>query len=107
MQRIKHRLGIGSNVQLIVIFIVFTLTGSTSVYVAKPLLHLVGLDLANFPVHWWGTSAYWTLRLLMIVTIYQVLLLLFGWLLGQFQFFWKMEKKLLLRIGLGFIFSKS
>ncbi|MGB5647230.1 MAG: DUF6787 family protein, partial [Muriicola sp.] len=30
-------------------------------------------------------------------------LVLFGWLFGQFRFFWNFEKKMLHRIGLGFL----
>ena len=95
MDKLKARWGITSNFQLVVIFIVFAITGSSSVYVAKPFLEWVGLERANFPDAFWSPWVYWTLRLLLIFPFYQVLLLLFGWLFGQFRFFWNLEKKML------------
>ena len=103
MKKIKKRWGIESNLQLAVIFIVFAVTGSSAVYVAKPFLQWVGLQSENFGDSWWGPWVYWTLRILIIFPIYQVLLVFFGWVFGQFRFFWNMEKKMLRRMGLGFI----
>ena len=103
MNKLKQKWGIDSNFQLIVIFVVFAITGSASVYVAKPFLELIGLDRANFPDAWWSGVIYWSMRLLIIFPIYQVLLVFFGWLFGQFQFFWGFEKKMLQRMGLGFL----
>jgi len=103
MQKLKERWGIHSTLQLIIIFIVFAITGSSAVYVAKPLLQWIGLHPENFENTWWGPWVYWTLRILIIFPIYQVLLVLFGWIFGQFKFFWNMEKKMLRRMGLGFL----
>jgi hypothetical protein len=105
MNRLKEKWGIESNFQIIVIFIVFAITGSASVYVAKPFLAWVGIDRANFPDAWWSGVVYWSMRILIIFPIYQVLLVFFGWLFGQFQFFWGFEKKMLQRMGLGFLFK--
>lgn len=105
MQRLKERWGISSNLQLIVILIVFAITGSSSVYVAKPFLDLIGLEQSNFTNTWWENSLYWMLRILLIFPFYQILLLIYGWLLGQFKFFWTFEKKMLSRLGLGFLFK--
>jgi len=46
---------------------------------------------------------YRVLRLVLIFPIYQVLLVLIGFIFGQFSFFWKFEKKMLERLKLGFI----
>jgi len=104
MQKLKERWGISSNLQLIIIFVVFAITGSSSVYVAKPFLNIIGLEQAKFPDFWWGSTLYWILRILLIFPFYQVLLVIYGWLFGQFTFFWAFEKKMLKRIGLGFLF---
>ncbi|SNR48200.1 hypothetical protein SAMN04488009_2097 [Maribacter sedimenticola] len=103
MQRLKERWGITNNFQLIIIFFVFAITGSSSVYVAKPFLDFIGLDQANFSETWWGNTLYIVLRILLIFPFYQVLLVIYGWLFGQFKFFWAFEKKMLKRIGLGFL----
>lgn len=103
MQRLKERWGVSSNFQLIIIFFVFSITGSSSVFAAKPFLTFIGLQQANFPDAWWGSTLYWILRILLIFPFYQVLLVIYGWLFGQFNFFWAFEKKMLKRIGLGFL----
>ncbi|TLP79634.1 DUF6787 family protein [Maribacter sp. ACAM166] len=105
MQRLKERWGISSNFQLIIIFFVFSITGSSSIYVAKPFLTFIGLQQSNFPDTWWGGTLYWSLRILLIFPFYQILLVIYGWLLGQFKFFWEFEKKMLRRIGLGFLLN--
>lgn len=106
MRKLKERWGIHSDFQLILILVVFAITGSSSVYVAKPFLSLIGLEAAAFPDSWWGGTLYWTLRLLLIFPFYQVLLVMYGWLFGQFRFFWNFEKKMLGRMGLGFIVNR-
>jgi sterol desaturase/sphingolipid hydroxylase (fatty acid hydroxylase superfamily) len=97
--RLKKHWGIQSTWQLIVIFWVFAITGSSSVYVAKPFLAWIGLSREVFPDSWWSGWVYWTLRLLLIFPFYQVLLIIYGWLFGQFTFFWNFEKKMLSRMG--------
>ena len=105
MEKLKERWGITSNFQLIIIFIVFAITGSSSVYVAKPFLEWIGMNRESFSEAWLGGFVYWTLRLLLIFPFYQILLVVFGWLFGQFKFFWGFEKKMLSRMGLGFLFK--
>jgi hypothetical protein len=107
MKKIKERWGITSNWQLGIIFIVFAITGSSSVYVAKPFLQWIGMDQSNFSDAWWGSVLYWSLRVLLIFPFYQLLLVVYGWLFGQFKFFWAFEKKMLSRMGLEFLFNKK
>ncbi|MGB3144310.1 MAG: DUF6787 family protein [Maribacter sp.] len=104
MHKLKERWGITSNLQLIIIFIVFAITGSSSVFVAKPFLNFIGLQQSNFPEAWWGGVLYWFLRILLIFPFYQILLVIYGFIFGQFKFFWNFEKKMLKRLGLGFLF---
>ena len=77
-----------------VIFIVFGITGSTSAKIAGPIVEFLGVTQEN-------TSGwiYWPVRILLIFPVYQVLLIIFGWIFGQFQFFWAFEKKMLRRLG--------
>jgi len=100
MKKLKERWGISSTWQILIILLVFSITGSSSVYVGKPVLEWVGLARANFsPDFLWGGFIYYFLRLLLIFPIYQVLLVTFGWIFGQFNFFWNFEKTMLSRIG--------
>lgn len=105
MEKLKNRWGIKTNFEVLVILGVFALTGSSSVKIAKPILDFIGLTRASFADGWYFSALYWTIRILVIFPVYQVLLVLFGWLMGQFSFFWNFEKKMLSRIGLGFLFK--
>lgn len=96
MEKLKKRWGISTNWRITVIFIVFAVTGSTSAKLAGPLVDALGItrDIGGF----W----YWTIRILIIFPIYQILLVFFGWLYGEFTFFWNFEKKMLRSLGLRF-----
>ncbi len=100
MSKLKERWGISSNFQLIIIFIVFGITGSSSVYVGAPLLEFLSLTKESFPDNFLGVTLYYVLRILIIFPIYQILLVAFGFLFGQFKFFWAFEKKMLSRMGI-------
>ncbi len=78
-----------------VIFLVFAITGSTAAKLASPLCDLIGINSEDH--HW---LIYWPMRIILIFPIYQVLLLLFGWVFGQFSFFWNFEKKMMERMGI-------
>jgi sterol desaturase/sphingolipid hydroxylase (fatty acid hydroxylase superfamily) len=98
MKKLKERWGFTSNKQIVIIFLVFAITGFSSLQLAKPFLTLIGIP-DTFEPHW----LYRVLRLLLIFPIYQVLLVFVGFIFGQFSFFWNFEKKMLERLKLGFI----
>ncbi|MCK8141118.1 diacylglyceryl transferase [Flavobacterium sp. I-SCBP12n] len=100
MNNLKKRWGIETNLQLTVIFIVFAITGSASAWLSKPFCIWLGIN--HEDLGYWFTP----IRLLLIFPIYQVLLVTIGFLFGQFQFFWAFEKKMLKRMGLGFLFKE-
>ena len=80
--------------QLIIIFIVFGITGSLSVVLGKyVLINIFGESFLN-------NDYYWFLRLILIFPIYQVLLIIVGALFGQFRYFWEIEKKILIKMKL-------
>ncbi|MFD1095781.1 DUF6787 family protein [Salegentibacter chungangensis] len=95
MNKLKERWGINSNWQILVIFLVFAITGSTATKLAAPVCSFIGLDPES--THW---SIYWFARIVLIFPLYQILLVSFGWIFGQFKFFWAFEKKMLGRLGL-------
>ncbi len=98
MNRLKKRWNISSNWQLASILLVFASTGFSALQVAKPFLTLIGIP-ETFQPHW----LYRILRLVLIFPIYQIVLLVIGFIFGQFTFFWNFEKKMLDRMGLGFL----
>ena len=80
--------------QLIIIFIVFGITGSLSVVLGKyVLINIFGESFLN-------NDYYWLLRLILIFPIYQVLLIIVGAFFGQFRYFWEIEKKILIKMKL-------
>ena len=94
MNRLKEKWQISSNLQLAIIFIVFAITGSTASKIAAPVVHFFGIYSETNPI------LYWPLRIILIFPLYQVLLVLFGWIFGQFKFFWAFEKKMLRRLSI-------
>ena len=100
MKELKKRWKIESNFQLVLLFIVFAITGSTSALLSKPVCMWLGIIEEDFG--YWFTPV----RLLIIFPLYQVLLVLIGSLFGQFKFFWAFEKKMLKSMGLGFLFKE-
>lgn len=91
MKKLKERWGIRSNKQLIIIFIVFGITGSLATIIAKPLTLFLGLS-----TDYW---LFWPIRILIIFPIYKAILLIVGWLFGEFDFFWNFIKKMLQRFS--------
>jgi sterol desaturase/sphingolipid hydroxylase (fatty acid hydroxylase superfamily) len=106
-KRLKKKWGIETDTQLVIIFIVFAITGSASAKLALPLLNFVGIQPEGFEKVPLGIVLYYTIRILVIFPIYQILLIVVATLFFQFKFFWKFEKKVLKRIGLKFLFEKK
>jgi len=87
LQRLKAKWGVPSTRRVLVIMVVFSLAGSSILWMRKFFFGLLGFTT--------DTSAWITVPtyLLIMVPTYQVFLLVFGTLLGEFQFFWEKEKK--------------
>lgn len=93
-KKLENKWKISYRWEMIRIFIVFAITGSTSAVISKPVMALVGITKENL-----NPIAYWLLYAIIGLIFYQILLVCLGWLFGQFQFFWEFEKKILRRIG--------
>lgn len=93
-KRLKEKWEIESNLQLIMIFIVFSISGSAALIVRKQIFNLINYD-PDWPFVFKAV-----LYLITIVPAYQLMLIFFGTLFGQFSFFWKFEKKMLRRFGI-------
>jgi hypothetical protein len=94
MANLKERWGITSNWQILIILFVFSITGSSSLIVAKPIIKFLGITKESLHI-----ILYWILYVLISFVFYQIILVFFGWVFGQFKFFWNMEKKMLKRMG--------
>ena len=88
--------------EMIRVFIVFAITGSSSAIVGRPFLKIVGITNDNLqPV------LYWVLYVLISFICYQFLLITIAWLFGQFKFFWNFEKKMIRKLRLGFLLNEK
>lgn len=101
MKKLKERWELKSNWQLCVVFLVFAITGSSSAKLAGPVTDFFEITKEM------GWYVYWPFRILIIFPVYQVLLVFFGWVFGEFEFFWGFEKKMLRSMGLGFLLKKE
>ena len=86
-KRLKERWNIQSNFQVIIILIVFAITGSLTVYVRKAIFDLIGITtethlLVKIPLY-----------IIVLLTVYNILLIIVGSVFGQFRFFWEFEKR--------------
>ena len=94
MDKLKERWGIESNFQVFIIFIVFAINGTLSMYLTNPITDLIGISKETT-----NPYIYWPIRILVVFIVYQITLVFVGALFGQKKFFWNMEKKMLQRIG--------
>lgn len=101
MKKLKERWELKSNWQLCVVFLVFAITGSSAAKLAGPVTDFFEITKEM------GWYIYWPFRILIIFPVYQVLLVFFGWVFGEFEFFWGFEKKMLRSMGLGFLLKKE
>ena len=86
-QRLRARWGLESVFQVLMVLLVFSLTGMSVVFVKEPFFQLIGLTDET------STSLKFAVYFISIFPIYQILLLFYALLLGQFSFFWAYEKK--------------
>ena len=91
LEGLKKRWEIQSNRQLLIILVVFAITGSGSLKLAQPILDYAGITAIENP---WIRIP---LRLICILPVYQVLLLVVGGIFGQFSFFFKLQKRWFIR----------
>ena len=91
-EKLKSRWGLKSTFQVVIVLVVFALTGSTVLVLKGPLFSLFGLTDAV------STTSQTVLYLILVLPLYQALLLVYAALLGQFSFFWEYEKRTFQRI---------
>lgn len=87
IDKLKTRWKVETGFQVIVILIVFACTGTTVWYIKEPILHYL-FEGGEMPL--WASISYW----IIILPVYNILLLFYGFIFGQFQFFWTFEKRL-------------
>ncbi len=102
MGTLKRVFKVESTTQLVIVFVVFGITGSLSVVISDPLIALAGISTDTL-----NHLLYWPLRIIGMLLVYQVILVGVGALFGQFAYFWRIEKRMLGRFGIRFDRSKD
>ena len=115
LQKLKNKWGVENNFQIVIIFIVFAVTGSVAAKISGPITAYFELD----NVH---SLLYWPIRLLIVFPVYQLMLVFFGLSAGvivsiftfqknkfYYNFFLKMSiifsKKLIKYLSFGILFN--
>jgi hypothetical protein len=91
VDKLKQRWNLSSTFQVVVVLVVFACTGFSVYFLKRPLLHLLTGRETPSTV---GTILYYIL----ILPVYNILLLGYGFVFGQFDFFWQFEKRFFNRI---------
>ncbi len=89
VQKMMRKWNVNSFWDFLAIMIVFSLAGMSVVFVRKPLFVLLGIDKTT---PFWIKFFTW---LIIVFPTYQLGLLVFGFIFGQFPFFWEKEKQML------------
>jgi hypothetical protein len=91
IQKLMHRWKLGSAFQVIIVLVVFACTGFTVLFIKKPILRFLAGEQGE-------TITASVIYYLLILPLYNVILLAYGFLFGQFNFFWEFEKRFFNRI---------
>ena len=93
IEKLVNKFKANSTRHLFKIFIIFALSGSGSLFISSPILIVLGLDklITFYPL-------YIFVRIILIIPIYQFILIIIASLFGEFDYFWKFEKKILQRL---------
>jgi manganese efflux pump family protein len=102
MKKLMLRWQIKSYLQLAIVFVVFAINGSLSAKIGYSILSFFNINKQNL-----NLIFYYLLLSLIVTLIYPFLIILIGFLFGQYSFFFKFSEKMLLNIGLDFIFNSK
>ncbi len=99
LKRLQTKWKLDSLLQVVMVLVVFACTGFTILFIKNPILDFFGVEKGGFV----NTFLY----LLLVLPLYQIFLLVYGFIFGQFKFFWEKEKQIFRRIGSVFSRKKS
>lgn len=95
LQKIIDKFHAKSFKHLIIIFLVFALSGSASLLISSSVLNAINLkELIYF------YPLYLLVRIILLIPIYQLVLIIIATLFGEFRYFWNFEKKFFKRLRL-------
>jgi hypothetical protein len=90
IEKLKQRWNVRNAAQVVLIILAFACTGFTIMFIKKPLLYwLTGEEHSS--------SLATILYYILILPLYNIVLLGYGFLFGQIGFFWEFERKMMER----------
>ena len=90
IERLKTRWKLKSAGQVVIVLVVFACTGFTIFFLKRPLLSWLAGEQGDSTL---ATVLYYVF----ILPLYNIILLGYGFIFGQFQFFWDFEKRFMER----------
>jgi hypothetical protein len=90
IEKLKQRWNLGSPWQVLIVLVVFACTGFTVLLIKQPILSWLAGEKGN-------TTVASVLYYIFILPLYNIILLIYGFIFGQFDFFWSFEKRFLER----------
>ena len=90
IEKLKSRWNVKNGWQVIIILVVFACTGFTVMFLKKPILTFLAGEQGK-------TTLATVLYYIFILPLYNIILLAYGFIFGQFQFFWQFEKRFMER----------
>jgi len=89
--KLQTRWNLKNRGQVLLVLLVFTCTGFTVMFLKKPVTQYFYAESGSTAIF---NILYW----IFILPVYNVLLLGYGFVFGQFRFFWEYEKKFFKRL---------
>lgn len=102
MKNLKERWHITSNYQLIIIFVVFAINGSLSAKISSYLMEFLSITKDNTNV-----ILYYIILLVLVLPLYPFMLMFFGWIFGQANFFTPFATRMIRSMKLGFLLPQQ
>ncbi len=88
ISKLENRWGV-SKERVLIILLVFACTGFSVMFLKKPIVHFFTQGESN--------TTFSIIYYILIFPIYNLILLFYGFIFGQFKWFWDFEKKMFRR----------
>lgn len=102
LTKLQRRWALNTKFDVVLVLIVFTLAGTSISFIRKPVLGFFGIVWGEglmVNMHFFELDLFYvSMYVLCISSLYQVLFMTYGAILGQWKFAWAFEKKMFKRL---------
>ena len=95
LKKLEKRWIVNERWKIVKLFMIFGITGTTSLYVTTPIFNAIGLTKDAFSENAFYLILYYVIKFFAILPFYKILLLIFGWVFCEYKFFLSFVKKML------------